>query len=197
MDITRACRDIKELNPLAQQACNLFLAECKRQGVNIFITETYRSQARQNYLYEQGRTRSGQVVTWTKNSNHTGRMAWDVAVSPPKALYDITTLNKAGAIARELGITWGGSWKTPDRPHFEIKSSWKPKNDNKKGDDVVSKPVIPPQMPIQNNMPSAWANEAWTWARQQGLLDGTRPKDPITREELAIILKRLHDKKLI
>lgn len=197
MDITRACRDIDELHPLAKQACNLFLAECKKQGVNVFITETYRSQARQNYLYEQGRTRSGQVVTWTKSSNHTGRMAWDIAVSPPKALYDITTLNKAGAIAKELGITWGGSWKTPDRPHFEIKSSWKPKNDNKKGDDIVSKLTFPSQMPNNSNVPSAWAIEAWNWAKKEGLLDGLRPKDAITREEVAAILKRLADRKLI
>lgn len=66
-----------------------------------------------------------------------------------------------------------------------------------KGGSVVSKPVIPAQVPIQNNSPSAWAVEAWNWAKQQGLLDGTRPRDPVTREELAIILKRLADKKLI
>mgnify|MGYP001297337134 FL=1 len=124
MNVTKTCRDIKELNPKAQTACSLFLAECRKQGVDVFITETYRSQARQNYLYEQGRTRPGQVVTWTKSSNHTGRMAWDIAVSPPKALYDRTTLNKAGVVAKQLGITWGGAWKTPDKPHFEISDSW-------------------------------------------------------------------------
>ena len=124
MSITESCRDIKQLTPLAQQACNLFLSECKKQGVNVFITETYRSQARQNYLYEQGRSRPGQVVTWTKQSNHTGRMAWDIAVSPPKALYDRNEINKAGAIASRLGITWGGTWKTPDTPHFQIDSRW-------------------------------------------------------------------------
>jgi N-acetylmuramoyl-L-alanine amidase len=41
------------------------------------------------------------------------------------------------------------------------------------------------------NKPSAWANDAWEWAKEEGLLDGTRPKDPITREEVAIILKRI------
>ncbi|HHX62122.1 MAG TPA: M15 family metallopeptidase [Epulopiscium sp.] len=132
MSVTKSCRDIKQLSPLAQTACNLFLAECKKQGVNIFITETYRSQERQNWLYEQGRTRSGQVVTWTKNSNHKGRMAWDIAVSPPNQLYDRNIINRAGKIAGQLGITWGGTWKTPDTPHFEIKSNWKsPKEEHK------------------------------------------------------------------
>ena len=126
MSVTITCRDINELHVTAQTACRLFLQECERAGVKIFITETYRSQARQNYLYEQGRTRPGQVVTWTKNSNHMGRLAWDIAVSPPANLYDTTTLNKAGAIARKLGITWGGDWPNNiDRPHFEVKTTWK------------------------------------------------------------------------
>lgn len=126
MSVTVANRDINALHPVAQKACRMFLAECKRQGVDIFITETYRSQERQNWLYAQGRTRPGQVVTWTLNSNHKSRLAWDIAVSPPKAMYDVATLNKAGAIGRRLGIEWGGDWKgTVDRPHFQVKTTWK------------------------------------------------------------------------
>lgn len=126
MSVTTADRRIESLHPTAQKACRLFLDECEKAGVNIFITETYRSQARQNYLYAQGRTRPGQKVTWTLNSNHKSKLAWDIAVSPPRSLYDVATLNKAGAIARGLGITWGGDWRpTIDRPHFEVKTSWK------------------------------------------------------------------------
>ena len=77
-DITTACRDISALTPQAQKACNLFMAKCKSAGLNVLITETYRSQERQSYLYKQGRTRSGQVVTWTLNSRHTSRRAWDI-----------------------------------------------------------------------------------------------------------------------
>lgn len=127
-DVTKTCRDIDELLPAAQKACNLFLAECKKAGINIFITETYRSQSRQNYLYTLGRRGiSGEKkVTWTKSSNHTGRLAWDIAVNPPKDLYDVATLKKAGAIAKKLNITWGGTWDPDniDRPHFEVKSNW-------------------------------------------------------------------------
>lgn len=138
LSVTTTNRDINALNPLAQSACKLFLETCKNQGINVFVTETYRSQARQNYLYAQGRTRAGQVVTWTTNSNHTGRMAWDIAVSPPKNLYDIATLNRAGQVAKQLGITWGGSWKNPDRPHFEIKANWQaPKVTIKQEDDEM------------------------------------------------------------
>lgn len=37
----------------------------------------------------------------------------------------MTTLNRVGAIAKKLGITWGGTWAgNIDRPHFEIKFNW-------------------------------------------------------------------------
>lgn len=44
------------------------------------------------------------------------------------------------------------------------------------------------------NKPSSWAKEAWEWAKKEGYLDGTRPKDPITREEMVMVIKRLVDK---
>lgn len=124
--VTTTCRDLAELLPAAQTACRLLFQQCYKAGIkNIFITETYRSQERQNYLYAQGRTRPGQIVTWTLNSNHKSRLAWDIAVGPPQSLYDVTTLNRVGAIARKLGITWGGDWiGSIDRPHFEVKPTW-------------------------------------------------------------------------
>lgn len=125
-DVTKTCRDIDELHPVAQKACRLFLQECKKEGLPVLITETYRSQARQNYLYEQGRTRAGNVVTWTRNSRHTGRMAWDICKNVRGHEYsDQMFFKKCGEIAKQLGITWGGIWKTPDKPHFEVTKDWK------------------------------------------------------------------------
>ncbi|MGA3677856.1 M15 family metallopeptidase [Lysinibacillus agricola] len=138
--VTTTCRDLAELLPAGQTACRLLFQECFKVGIkNIFITETYRSQERQKYLYAQGRTRPGQIVTWTLNSNHKSRLAWDIAVGPPQSLYDATTLNKVGAIAKKLGITWGGTWTDNiDRPHFEVKSTWKmPKGYKLEGQVIV------------------------------------------------------------
>ncbi|WP_042470686.1 M15 family metallopeptidase [Bacillus ndiopicus] len=140
MSITATCRDLAELLPIAQTACRLLFQECYKAGItNIFITETYRSQERQNYLYAQGRTRPGQIVTWTLNSNHKSRLAWDIAVGSPQSLYDVNTLNKVGTLARKLGITWGGDWTgSIDRPHFEVKSTWQmPKGYKLEGQVVV------------------------------------------------------------
>lgn len=47
------------------------------------------------------------------------------------------------------------------------------------------------EMKEQEQVVSSWAAADWEWAQKQGLLDGTRPKDPITREEMAAILHRL------
>ena len=134
VSVTETCRDLSELTAAAQLACRLLFQECYKAGVtDIFVSETYRSQSRQNYLYEQGRTRlynaAGEKlskVTWVTKSNHTSRRAWDIAVAPIKALYDKATLLKVGAIAKKLGITWGGTWPASnyDAPHFEIPTNW-------------------------------------------------------------------------
>lgn len=139
MNVQTTCRDVKELLPAAQLACNMFLQECKRRGLPVLITETYRSQARQDYLYEQGRSRAGQVVTWTKNSRHTGRCAWDICKNVKGQEYsDKAFFLKCGEVAKELDIAWGGEWDTPDLPHFEVKKDWK----MKEVDEVVEKDKI-------------------------------------------------------
>ncbi len=39
--------------------------------------------------------------------------------------------------------------------------------------------------------PASWAKEAWGSAKAQGILDGMRPTDPVSRQEMAVILDRL------
>lgn len=51
-----------------------------------------------------------------------------------------------------------------------------------------------PTHPSDNNEPSKWAKESWNRAHELGLLDGTRPHDSVTREELAAVLVRLSEK---
>jgi N-acetylmuramoyl-L-alanine amidase len=43
-----------------------------------------------------------------------------------------------------------------------------------------------------NNTPSTWAKEAWDWAKKEGIMDGNRPKDNMTREEFATVIHRLY-----
>ena len=48
------------------------------------------------------------------------------------------------------------------------------------------------EKPAGTTAPAAdWAAEAWQRARDKGVMDGTRPRDTLTRQELAVVLDRL------
>lgn len=46
------CRSTKELNPLCEILLNKALEVIKAEGINLLVVETYRSQARQDFLYD-------------------------------------------------------------------------------------------------------------------------------------------------
>lgn len=225
--ILTANRAINELTSVAQLACKLLFQECYKADIrDIFITETYRSQERQDYLYAQGRTRPGKIVTWTNSSNHEARLAWDIAVAPPKTLYDVSTLTKVGAIAKRLNITWGGTWNDNiDLPHFEVKSNWTmPDSYELEGEVVVpttsneivqliikqeeltmsqyeelKKEIEALRREIEtkadlNSTAAAHPShkEAYEWAKEIGLTDGSNPAGTVTRQQLFTVLQRYH-----
>lgn len=100
-------------------------------GFEMLVTDGVRTVAQQQALYAKGRTAPGHIVTQadgvTHRSNHQphadgfghaidlcfvvdGAPSW--ADGLPWALY--------GAMAKALGLQWGGTWTTPDRPHIEL-----------------------------------------------------------------------------
>ncbi|MBE7015564.1 MAG: M15 family metallopeptidase [Ruminococcaceae bacterium] len=120
-----ALRDINLLKKNAKVACEMFLAECRKRGLPVLVTETLRTKERQNELYAQGRTKPGNIVTWTKNSRHMTGLAWDICKNKKGEEYsDLNFFEKCGEVAKELGITWGGTWKNKDMPHFEVTDDW-------------------------------------------------------------------------
>lgn len=52
-------------------------------------------------------------------------------------------------------------------------------------------PVPTPEPPAVSD----WARDAWEWAKKNGICDGTRPKDTITREEAVTLIYRLYNLK--
>lgn len=209
----KTVRDISELTPKAQKACRMFLNKCKEKGLPVYITETYRPQERQNELYAQGRTKPGKIVTWTKNSRHKSRRAWDICkMSGGQADYSDTAFFKAcGNVARELGITWGGTWSTPDMPHFEVSKSWtEPKEDDMTIEEKQKFNALVEQVEsltkrvdalAEQNKVYHYTNELPDWARPtvQKLLDngtyaGAAEDDlnlPDTLMRMLVILDRL------
>lgn len=130
-------RKIEDLTPEAQEKAKLFEAGMQLAGIPFMFTCTYRSQEEQNVLYAQGRTAPGKIVTWTLNSRHTKRDAFDIAIlKQGKPVWDIKVdvndddipdYQQAGEIGEICGLVWGGRFKDskgklrPDYPHFQMK----------------------------------------------------------------------------
>ena len=94
------------------------------------VVQGNRTQAEQNALYAQGRTKPGNIVTWTKNSKHIGGNAIDFAalvngkISWNDKLYpQIAAAFKRAAKELKVGIEWGGDWKTKDWGHIQLTPS--------------------------------------------------------------------------
>lgn len=109
------------LSPECEKKAEQFLALCSQEGYNLKITSGYRSQEEQDKLYAQGRTTPGKIVTWTKNSKHTKRIAFDVAFSGTNPYPKNFDWEKIGIIGEKVGFKWGGRFKSfKDNLHFEI-----------------------------------------------------------------------------
>jgi peptidoglycan L-alanyl-D-glutamate endopeptidase CwlK len=119
-------RYIKQLHPRLQAKAEELKALCKKEGLNIGIGECFRSVAEQDKLYAQGRTTPGNIVTNAKGSTYSSQHQWGIAFDFFKNVkgheYDDTAFfNKVGALAKSIGLAWGGDWKSPvDKPHLYL-----------------------------------------------------------------------------
>jgi D-alanyl-D-alanine carboxypeptidase. len=112
---------LDELDEKTREAALLFLEIAEDRGLDVIVTETYRTQERQDYLYAKGRTAPGSIVTWTKDSRHTRRNAFDIAKNVIGHEYDDPEFfRKCAEIAKSIGLTAGYYWEpNQDMPHFE------------------------------------------------------------------------------
>ena len=120
-------RIIAELVPELRIKYRDFEERMGREGIDFIVTCTYRPQKEQNKLYAQGRSMPGIIVTWTKNSKHTKREAFDIAVvKNGKISWSNKDYEVPGRIGEAVGLVWGGRFKRgngqprPDRLHFEL-----------------------------------------------------------------------------
>lgn len=118
-------RGTQYLHPQAEKLAELLVSECSKQGLNVAITETFRTQAEQDALYAQGRTTSGSIVTYAQYpySAHCWGVAFDFCKNISGSAYDDSDgfFSKVGAIGKSLGLFWGGDFKSfTDKPHFEL-----------------------------------------------------------------------------
>lgn len=140
-------RDVSLLRDDVEANCRKWLERCKAAGLNVLITNTVRDKEYQEYLYAQGRTRPGRIVTNgrtpTFHSDKAG-LAFDFCKNVKGHEYDDAAFfRKAGSIAKEMGFSWGGDWKSfPDSPHIQ----WD--DGGKWTSSMILARKLPPLMPL-------------------------------------------------
>lgn len=122
---------IATLLPAAQIKARQFMNVKPPAGLTIKLLSGTRTYAEQNALYAQGRSSKGSIVTNARggSSNHNFGIAWDVGIfqggkyftgatrAEDKAYADLAKAVKAA----NLGLEWGGDWKTiVDAPHYQL-----------------------------------------------------------------------------
>ena len=120
----RSEKNLATVQSQLQKLGRELLRRLAAEGLTFKVTSGNRTQAEQDALYAQGRTKPGKVVTWTRRSRHIGGRAIDLTLfSGKNPVWESKHYDRAGVIGEELGLVWGGRWKrTPDRPHFELPS---------------------------------------------------------------------------
>lgn len=140
-DPTKTCSSLDALRPSVAARFRAFenavLAESRSKqgplsGIYLRRVETLRTFERSDYLYAQGRTRPGSIVTKAKGgqSRHnyggatdycpsygpTGPLVWAFDRDPKL----MSAMRRAAELAENFGLEWGGNWRDfPDLPHFQ------------------------------------------------------------------------------
>lgn len=198
-------RDIAALRDDVEENCRKWLELCEDAGLNVLITNTVRDQEYQEYLYAQGRTRPGSIITNGRVPTFhadTAGLAFDFCKNVKGHEYDDNAFfHKAAALAKGLGFSWGGDWKSfPDMPHIQ----W-----DKGGEwtgTMILAGKLPPEMPLwdENEKEESCvryntAEECPDWARKtigdlmdKGILNGDGVGLDLSRDmvRLLVILDR-------
>lgn len=124
----RSEKVIATLLPEVQPYARALFFRAKANGIDINVTSGTRTFEEQDRLYAQGRTNSKPRVTNARGgySNHNFGIAFDIGVFSGNRYLPESPLYKAvGALGMELGLEWGGNWKTiVDQPHFQLRPAW-------------------------------------------------------------------------
>ena len=119
----RSAKNIATLEPTTAKLATELLRRLSVKGHTFKVICGTRSIAEQDRLYAQGRTALGNIVTKAKGgySWHNFGLAFDIALfDGRKVIWESPAYAEAGQIGEQLGLVWGGRFKTlVDKPHFQ------------------------------------------------------------------------------
>ena len=120
-------RDITQCHPRLQEAFKQLAVKCNAQGLTIGLGECFRTVAEQDALYEQGRTKPGNIVTNAPGSSYSSQHQWGIAFdfyrNDGQGAYNEAGdfFRSVGQVAKSLGLGWGGVWTSiVDKPHIYL-----------------------------------------------------------------------------
>ncbi|TWT24710.1 M15 family metallopeptidase [Planomicrobium sp. CPCC 101110] len=122
------------LHPIVEEKKDELIEKTADIGIEILITDDFRSIDAQDNLHRQGRSEPGRIVTYAEGgeSYHNYGLAIDFALRLPDGgvVWDIKRDGNGNGkadwlevadIAKELGFSWGGDWRNfKDYPHLEM-----------------------------------------------------------------------------
>ncbi|MBN6886581.1 M15 family metallopeptidase [Cytobacillus horneckiae] len=121
------------LHPVVEEKSDQLISRAAERGINVVITDDFRSADDQDALYDKGRSVDGNIVTHAKGgeSYHNYGLAIDFALLTVEGdlVWDMEyDGNGSGTpdwmevvtIAKDLGFKWGGDWANfKDYPHLQ------------------------------------------------------------------------------
>lgn len=127
-------KEAEFLHPNLKKKMLELYENCKKDGILIRFSDTYRSIERQNALYALGRFVPGKIVTNVSGNSLGSQHQWGIAADfylsmdidgdgdiRDDAFNNATReFNKVGTIAKRIGLGWGGDWKFQDMPHVYL-----------------------------------------------------------------------------
>ena len=109
-------KDLALLEPLMRQKVQGIVADAASMGIAVMVFETFRSQTRQQQLFEQGASKLRNVGV------HNFGLATDIVRkvgNDPSWKGDFSFL---GVLAKKYGLIWGGDWGSPNIKHSFVDS---------------------------------------------------------------------------
>lgn len=188
---------------------------CEAEGLPVLITQTVRDDEYQAYLYAQGRTRTGKIVTNSKTTTfHGAGLAVDFCKNVKGAEYsDAAFFARTIELARQVGFSSGADWTNfPEKCHlqwdewgayrfnrakgpaqmplYEEDEEMNEKSVEQMSDAAVLALANRMQTLLGRQEQNGKVGEELKTAVEMGLTNGASPKQFVTRAQAAVMAKR-------
>lgn len=208
-------RDTALLRDDVKANVHIWLQLCEAEGLPVLITQTVRDDEYQAYLYAQGRTQPGKIVTNSKRTTfHGAGLALDFCKNVKGQEYsDRAFFDRVIAIAKRVGFSSGADWKSfPEKCHLQWDEGGKYQFNRMRSpdkmplyeeDDMITIKSIEAMddaavLALANRVQSVLGRqeqggkvgEELAEAVVSGITDGSSPRAYCTRAQAAVMIKR-------